>query len=578
MAPRGERGAKEGAWVKKSDATAKSEKTESTAADDEEKKTNQKGERRPRQPREARGRRPPLDKDATEDPAGDVKGSGRGRGGRGWRGGQRRAPQQAATQEDTSGEEDGEELTGAALLTLLKANPPKATRYTKGELLSIAHLPASNIKPPDLSPLIDKENKDSQLLLRPTGGRALGTGEDDEDLADASVVARKEAKDRRKGRRQDQHAGEQGGSEDDKDHRPIPEGAAWARAESPADAVGTSAPSSPNRTPAAATPAVPSPEKLPATTPKAPLVEKEIDGPMNSRAFDKWFDRSKLDKAATGTVGTPTSQASAAAGTGPPSLGATLPTTGQSGKSATPSPADLLQAMTNAASRNAAANAMQNLAAQNQAQVQLQAALHFQNLQQAMYQAAASKGGNYPGLPWGYNPYAFPGYPNPYGAAYGAPPLDYSIPPQSAASYAGHDAQKTMAHNAALVAQSAAQTAALQHRAAAAGLGQRMAPGPSATSKATAAALRKTGASAANTTPQSPSLAASLAPSTAVSTSPTLGPSHAALGDPPLAANMEATTGTLAESTVAASAATLPAGVDGSVKPDDEDDGGCEQS
>jgi len=61
--------------------------------------------------------------------------------------------------------EDEEVLNGNALLSMLKSNPPKVTKYTKGELLSIARLPASSIRPPNLDPMIDKENKNSQLVV-----------------------------------------------------------------------------------------------------------------------------------------------------------------------------------------------------------------------------------------------------------------------------------------------------------------------------------------------------------------------------------------------------------------------------
>eukprot|EP00438_Fugacium_kawagutii_P011386 Skav218993 [mRNA] locus=scaffold169:209882:214354:+ [translate_table: standard] len=51
---------------------------------------------------------------------------------------------------------------------MLKGNAQTTKRfsYTKAELLKIATLTASNVKPTDLDPIIDKDNKDSVLLIR----------------------------------------------------------------------------------------------------------------------------------------------------------------------------------------------------------------------------------------------------------------------------------------------------------------------------------------------------------------------------------------------------------------------------
>lgn len=123
-------------------------------------------ERRAR-PREPRGGRRGADREQLQHPvgAGAADGAesraGRGRGGRAARGDLRRAAHESR-QEEAQAEEAGRgapEAPGGAQLH------GKVTRYTKGELLAIAGLPASTVKP-DLDPLIDKENTDSQLLFR----------------------------------------------------------------------------------------------------------------------------------------------------------------------------------------------------------------------------------------------------------------------------------------------------------------------------------------------------------------------------------------------------------------------------
>lgn len=58
-------------------------------------------------------------------------------------------------------------LNGGHLLSMLKANPPSVTRYSREELLSIGQLPASKVKPAPLDWIIDKENHSSPLLVRP---------------------------------------------------------------------------------------------------------------------------------------------------------------------------------------------------------------------------------------------------------------------------------------------------------------------------------------------------------------------------------------------------------------------------
>jgi len=63
-------------------------------------------------------------------------------------------------------------LNGGALLSLLKANPPSVTRYSREELLSIGQLPASKVKPASLNSIVDKENLSSPLLVRPKVDKA----------------------------------------------------------------------------------------------------------------------------------------------------------------------------------------------------------------------------------------------------------------------------------------------------------------------------------------------------------------------------------------------------------------------
>jgi len=85
------------------------------------------------------------------------------------RGGDRGGGKQHAEkpgEENRAHHRPGEESTGAALLTMLKANPPSATRYTREQLLSIGQLPASKVKPNALNPIIDKENNQSPLLVK----------------------------------------------------------------------------------------------------------------------------------------------------------------------------------------------------------------------------------------------------------------------------------------------------------------------------------------------------------------------------------------------------------------------------
>mmetsp|Transcript_6942 Transcript_6942/g.17226 ORF Transcript_6942/g.17226 Transcript_6942/m.17226 type:complete len:646 (-) Transcript_6942:145-2082(-) len=87
-------------------------------------------------------------------------------------GGRREAYNTAVAQQDVGGAATSVQLLdGDALLSILKANPPGITRYSRTELLSIGRLPASKVKPRSLNSIIDKENTSSPLLIRPKAGK-----------------------------------------------------------------------------------------------------------------------------------------------------------------------------------------------------------------------------------------------------------------------------------------------------------------------------------------------------------------------------------------------------------------------
>jgi len=83
---------------------------------------------------------------------------------------------------------------GAVLLSLLKAHPPGAKPYMKEQLLSIGQLPASRVKPPSLSDVIDKENGASPLLFK---GNREKDGEHGEAKRDGE--SRRERREQRNG-------------------------------------------------------------------------------------------------------------------------------------------------------------------------------------------------------------------------------------------------------------------------------------------------------------------------------------------------------------------------------------------
>jgi len=295
---------------------------------------------------------------AVED-GGVAEGKGTKGKGRGQKGG-RKGSQEAGRveeMENISGDEVSDELSGSASLNLLKLNSQKIIRFTKGELLSIARLPASNMKPPDLDPLVDKSNKESQLVTRMAGGH----GEDPE-------AAREKRRERRNERRNVERPEGSGGEEE-----------CVGRAESeavapPAVASSQPLPKSRIQPPAASGLQPSSTETAVPSKPTAPSPEGDVDH-ATSRAFDKLLDRKKFEQASL-VAGEASSQ----------------PSTSQDHA------ASLLQQQT--------AVGQQPL---SQAQV-LQAAAYLQVM--SMNAAAAAARGYPASLPWGYNPYLFP-YGNP---------------------------------------------------------------------------------------------------------------------------------------------------------------------
>merc|ERR1719265_1979178 len=262
---------------------------------------------RGRGPREPRGE--PRGTALRGEQLGTTEGRGRGRGRGGRSGGRGRtglavgaAPQDTGVHEDKDAGKDstdeGEEQSGT-----MKATPLKVTRYTKGELLSIARLPTSNQKAVDLCPLIDKENKDSQLLIRITGGRQEN-GEPEEGSPEALAAARRERRERRAERKTLEQDDEE--RDDDADS---PEVAQEEPAVSAVTAAPTvSAPSSPadNRgvVPTITSPAVP---KSPvAATVVPPGIDEKPTGLADDDEADKaalrdahkLVDRKKVDAAA----------------------------------------------------------------------------------------------------------------------------------------------------------------------------------------------------------------------------------------------------------------------------------------
>jgi len=128
----GERTGKEGAWVKKGGSAGTVERPEDGIEEEEEQTAPARARGRGRQPREPRGRRE-KDGTAAEESTTDGRTS-RGRGGRLPRASRRGGQHDNSIEGNddvVNTDEAGEELSGSALLNMLKANPPKVTRYTR---------------------------------------------------------------------------------------------------------------------------------------------------------------------------------------------------------------------------------------------------------------------------------------------------------------------------------------------------------------------------------------------------------------------------------------------------------------
>lgn len=306
-----------------------------------------------------------------ESARGPRKGKGRGQKGKGKGSDGWRPSEDDEADEDQEGEEGLP--SGKQLLNILKANPPKTTRYTKGELLSIARLPASNQKPASLSPLIDKENKESPLLVRLAGDWEEEGGE---------------GHGRRDHRRERERQPRVEEPEDNNHGQGDQAAAKGSQAEPKASA---SAP------PAAAA-----------------ATDRNGDAAATSRGFNNWFPSKKPD--------TPTGASTAATAPGE-AAGQAAGSVGVQGYT------QLLQ--THAAAAAAAAAQAQALQAAQVAQVahaaQAVQAAQAQAYMQALHAVAAGRGPANYANPWGFPPYMYP-YSNPYGGAGlpGAGGVDYS--------------------------------------------------------------------------------------------------------------------------------------------------------
>lgn len=371
MAPQGgEWTGKESSWVWKDGAGGEDGHEERPRGD------RREGRGRGRQGREGRGggRRDGRDtKDAlagamaTEDHGGvhEAKGRGKGRGHKGGRRGNTAQHEvgQLEYKENASGFDVEDEHAGAALLSVLKDSAPKVIRYTKGKLLSIARLPVSNVKPPDLSPLIDKENKESQLLIRMAGARP---GDDGEGV--------REKRDRRSDRRNSERHDGSDGEEERALQVEVEPAAVPAVASSPSSPKGRAQPPTPGPT----QPGLASADKL-VTHTAAPVVEEDAELAA-ARLLETWNDQKTKVEQSAGPAGSFTG--------------------GQN------YPASLLQ-------QQSAASQAHSL---SQAHA-MQAAAYMQAV--AMSSAAAARSG-YPN-PWDYNPFPY----NPYVAGAYPGSLDY---------------------------------------------------------------------------------------------------------------------------------------------------------
>jgi len=111
-------------------------------------------------------------------------------------------------------ESNADSAPNAGALLNHKASAPSAIRYSREELLLIAELPASKVKPNALNTIIDKENSASSLLVKAKADKAdresrhRREGEEDYDEEAAAVAARRERRQLRADRRREEEGEE----------------------------------------------------------------------------------------------------------------------------------------------------------------------------------------------------------------------------------------------------------------------------------------------------------------------------------------------------------------------------------
>mmetsp|Transcript_40698 Transcript_40698/g.80392 ORF Transcript_40698/g.80392 Transcript_40698/m.80392 type:complete len:568 (+) Transcript_40698:119-1822(+) len=560
----GERPAKEGAWVKKNGAGADKS---AEYVDDDEERSGARGERgRGKGGRGRGGRRDGTERqngqqlDSFQDGNGPEggrraipqRGGKDGRAHRGPRGNMSQENTVDGSRQNANADEGGEGLGSNAVLNGLSSTLLKAIRYTKGELLSIARLPASQQKPPQLCSVIDKENKESPLLLRMAGGRVAGREDVIEDATAAEAVARKERRDRRDRRMKEgrleegaEHGEDEGVSNNELPQPP--EGAA-------------SPPTTSAR--AATMPASNAPE-MPGAPGSTKPARGEDEAATAESSLDRWFDRKKPDQAAGATL------AEAATGVAPGNSSLTGGGSGVMGNSLLAAAAASNQVPT-AGGNNPYLAALQQ---QGHTQAQAQAIGQAYAMQAATYMQAmalasrgspgaaamAAAGGAYGGsLPWGYNPYMFPyGHPCGGGGNAYSQHMDYGM-----ASMAGQ-AQLEVAQAKLRAAQAALNMAS----------GDRSAAGSSAAARQSAAAAAAAAAAA-------PSRAGPQAIGKGVAPKSSPSPRPAARAQPQVVPKTSPSPqpAALVQPQAALPVAKSPAAAPATAVAEDEDDAGCSQS
>jgi len=557
----GERPAKEGAWVKKNGAGA--DKSADYVEDDEERSAVRgrgKGGRGRGGRRDGAERQNGQHPDSLQDGSGPEGGRRAapqrgGKDGRAHRGPRGNTPQDGTVdgnRQSANGDE-GEGLGNSAVLNGLNSTLLKAIRYTKGELLSIARLPASQQKPSQLHSVIDKENKESPLLLRMAGGRAAGKEESLEEAAAAEAAARKERRERRE-RRIKEGRNEEGIDQGED------EGASNNEMPHPPEGT-TPPPTTSART--ATIPASNTSESLGATGVTKPA-RGEDEALTTDNSLDRWFDRKKLEQAAgaqSAAVSTPSTQVATGATPGSSSL-----TGGITGNS-------LLAAAAASNQANAAGGSNPYLAAlqqQGHTQAQAQALGQAYAMQAATYMQAmalASRGSPGGGLPWGYNPYMFPyGHPCGGGGNAYSQHLDYGM-----ASMAGQ-AQLEVAQAKLRAAQAALNMASGERGAGGSGAAGRQAQAAAAAAAAATAAAAAAPSRAGAQASGKAKAKANPMPKAVPKTSPT--PQPATLAQPKASLPVAASPVALAQPK-----APLPVAVAlPTAATEEEDDAGCAQS